>query len=66
MYYQAVNTHTLRATLGKECSPAGKGRNGTEPGYVIGPDITGRIAHCATCRSMEEARRLADAWNSRE
>lgn len=64
MKYQAVNTSNLRHLLGTQCSPVGRCRyTGTEPGYVIGPNIEGDAAHLATCRSMEEARRLAAQWN---
>ena len=58
--YQAVTKKELVARLGMQCSPD---RN--RDGYVIGPDITGRICHCASCSTMTEARANAAKQNER-
>ena len=56
--YEAVTVTELRARTGGNCSPM-KGRDG----YVIGPDINGRVCHVATCFSMAEAQRKAKKLN---
>lgn len=58
MKYQAVNVSELRQRLGAQCSPDPH-RNG----YVIGPDVNGRLCHVASCFSMAEARRRAYQMN---
>lgn len=67
MKYQAVNTQTLRKMLGDQCSPIGPCRyHGTEPWYVVGPNIEGDVAHLATCYNMSDAVKLAASWNDKE
>lgn len=56
--YRAVNTRELVEILGRQCSP-----DKNRFGYVIGPDINGRICHNASCSSMAEAKRLAARYN---
>jgi len=58
--YKAVNKEQLRNILGNQCSPD---RN--REGYVIGPDNTGRICHCASTIYMSDATRHADEANKR-
>jgi hypothetical protein len=58
--YRAVDVDELQRTLGDQCSPVG-----TRAGYVIGPDIIGRLCHVASCFSMEEARRMAERLNKK-
>lgn len=58
--YRAVDVVELTRTLGTQCSPMTN-----REGYVIGPDINGRICHIATCFSMSEARRLAHRYNEK-
>lgn len=57
--YKAVNTEELKSILGIHCSPM-RGRDG----YVIGPDINGRLCHCSTHFTLAEARQKADELNS--
>jgi len=57
--YHAVDTATLRQVLGNQCSPM-RGRDG----YVIGPDVNGRLCHCATCFSIGEAKRHIEQINN--
>lgn len=58
--YEAVTADQLRARLGAGCSPMfGK------DGYVIGPDLYGRICHVASCRTLAEAQRYADESNAK-
>jgi len=59
--YEAVDVVELRQRLGGQCSPT-RGGGG---GYVIGPDVNGRLCHCATCFTLGEARRLAEEYNRR-
>ena len=59
MKYEAVTTDQLRAKLGRQCSPMAEAK-----GYVIGPDISGRLCHCSTHRSFADAMRKADYMNS--
>jgi hypothetical protein len=59
MRYEAVTMAELIRRLGRECSPdAGRA------GYVIGPDVNGRLCHVASCRSIREARERADKLNA--
>jgi hypothetical protein len=58
MKYQAVNRDQLVEILGKTCSPM-PSRNG----YVIGPDLNGRLCHCSTHFTMAEAKHHADKLN---
>lgn len=58
MKYRAVDLHELRAVLGDQCSP-----DPSRAAYVIGPDINGRLCHCASCRTMAEAKALAEKMN---
>jgi len=55
--YKAVDWSKVQSLGGSPMN----GRNG----YVIGPDITGRICHVATCFTMTEAKKLADKYNNR-
>ena len=56
--YKAVDVTELRNKLGNQCSPQ-RGKDG----YVIGPDVNGRICHCATCGTFAEAKRIAHRLN---
>ena len=56
--YEAVDVAELRRRLGHQCSP-----DRSRHGYVIGPDITGRLCHCASCFSIVEARDVAARYN---
>jgi hypothetical protein len=56
--FRAVDRAELIATLGDQCSPVDDDRF-----YVIGPDVNGRLCHCATCRGMYEARVTAHKLN---
>lgn len=56
--YKAVDGAGLRSALGEQCSP-GHGR----VAYVIGPDVSGRLAHLASFFSMAEAVAWADKQN---
>lgn len=58
MKYEAVTRGELVRRLAGQCSPDPR-RNG----YVIGPDINGRLCHVATCFSMSEARLKAKLYN---
>ena len=58
MKYEGVNTEQLQARLGRYCSPM-HGRDG----YVIGPDIHGRLCHCSTHHSLGEAQAKARELN---
>lgn len=58
MKYQAVNRDQLVEILGKTCSPM-PSRNG----YVIGPDLSGRVCHIASCFTLGEAEKRADKLN---
>ena len=59
--YEAVDVETLRNRLGRMCSP-----DRTREGYVIGPDINGRICHVASCTSMYDAKRKACQLNGHD
>jgi hypothetical protein len=63
MKYRAVTATELIATLGTQCSPC---RRSPSPGYVIGPDINGRLCHCATCSTLGEAQAKVDKLNKGE
>ena len=56
--YKAVTAEELKARLGMQCSPMA-GKNG----YVIGPDIIGRVCHIGTYCSMAEAQAAAKRMN---
>jgi len=56
--YEAVSADELVRRLGGGCSPM----HGRE-GYVIGPDVNGRICHIATCFTLHEAQIRAAAMN---
>lgn len=56
--YIAVTTDQLRAKLGRQCSPMADRK-----GYVIGPDINGRICHCSTHLTLAYAQQKADKLN---
>lgn len=56
--YKAVDVYELRDVLGTKCSP-GFGRTG----FVIGPDVNGRICHVASCFYLHEAKALAARYN---
>jgi hypothetical protein len=59
--YKAIETgQELKEILGGQCSPM-EGRS-----YVIGPDITGRLCHCATCFSYGEAIQTARKLNTKK
>jgi len=56
--YEAVTAREMVYRLGSQCSPmSGKA------GYVVGPDINGRICHLITCTTLAEARERADRLN---
>ena len=57
--YEALTRDQLRDRLGSMCSPDPR-----REGYVIGPTVTGRIAHSATCFGIGEARLLAERLNA--
>ena len=57
--YEGVTREQLTARLGRQCSPM-QGRDG----YVIGPDIHGRICHCSTHFSLGEAQAKARELNN--
>jgi hypothetical protein len=59
MKYEAVTKEDLVKRLGYQCSPMAH-----REGYVIGPDINGRLCHCATCFSMKEAKEKAEIMNN--
>lgn len=59
--YRAVDAAELVRVLGAQCSP--DPRRG---GYVIGPDVTGRLGHVASCFSMGEAINCAAQMNRKE
>lgn len=56
--FEAVGIQELVARLGRDCSP-----DSQKHGYVVGPDITGRPSHVASCRSMTEATAYAEKLN---
>lgn len=58
MRYRAVTRQELTATLGNQCSPMPD-----RDGYVIGPDINGRLGHCSTHFSLGDAQRAAARLN---
>lgn len=60
MEFRAVDLSGLRAALGDQCSPD-PGRSG----YVIGPDINGRLCHVASCRSVADAIERARSMNGK-
>jgi len=58
--YFAVTASQLRAALGSQCSPNPNGLGG----YVMGPDLKGRMCHVATCATLSEARKVAAVSNN--
>lgn len=67
--YRAVTREELVSALGTQCSPMSsdrRPRDGTPEGYVIGPDVNGRLCHIATCFTLAEAQQRADESNARE
>lgn len=56
--YEAVTPEELINRLGGQCSPM-LGHDG----YVIGPDIHGRICHCSTHWTLGDAQRKAKELN---
>ena len=58
--YEGLNREELVARLGSQCSPMP-----TKEGYVIGPDVNGRICHIATCDSKGAAQEYAEELNCR-
>lgn len=58
MKYKAVDAVQLVEILGRSCSPMP-----TRKGYVIGPDLAGRLCHCSTHFTMAEAKQHADKLN---
>ena len=57
--YEAVNEEQLKARLGNNCSP-GFDRHG----YLIGPDVNGRLCHIGSYYSLGEAQRAAKSLNN--
>lgn len=57
--YKAVNVNELRQILKNDCSP-----DSSRHGYVIGPDVDGRLCHVASCYTMAEAEQLAEKMNA--
>ncbi len=58
--FKAVTKGQLIALLGRECSPERQ----EQTAYVIGPDLSGRICHIATCKGgIVEAQQHADKLN---
>jgi hypothetical protein len=59
--FKAVTKEQLIALLGRQCSPDYSNNN---TAYVIGPDLSGRICHIATCKGgIVEAQQHADKLN---
>ena len=56
--YVGVTREQLQARLGRQCSPM-RDRDG----YVIGPDVNGRICHCSTHWTLGEAQAKARELN---
>ena len=59
--YEGVDTETLRNRLGRQCSPMRDRK-----GYVIGPNIHGRISHCSTHFTLHEAKEYAKLLNEKD
>ena len=59
--YKAVTREQLVSQLGKQCSPMHD-----RDGYVIGPDIYGRICHCSTHFTLGDAQRRAAELNGKD
>lgn len=59
--YHGVDRQTMKSWLRNQCSPM-KGRHG----YVIGPDVNGRLSHCSTHFTLAEAVRKAKELNHGE
>jgi hypothetical protein len=57
--YRAVDAVELQRVLGSDCSP-----DASRKGYVIGPDVTGRLCHCGSYRSMRDAVEAAERFNA--
>lgn len=59
--FKAVTKDELIALLGRQCSPD---YSNNRTAYVIGPDLTGRICHIATCKGgIVEAQKHAEKLN---
>ncbi len=59
--FKAVTKEQLIALLGRQCSPD---YSNDRTAYVIGPDLSGRICHIATCKGgIVEAQQRADKLN---
>ncbi len=56
--FRVVEADELRNLLDTQCSPSSKYK-----AYVVGPDITGRIAHCGSYHSIADAQRAAERLN---
>ncbi len=59
MKYEGVSKEEIMQRLGRQCSPKHEGG-----GYVIGPDIDGRLCHCSTHDSVGEAQAKARSLNN--
>jgi hypothetical protein len=59
--YEAVNREQLVDRLGSQCSP-----HRSYEGYLIGPDVTGRLCHVGSYRSLAAAQTAARALNEKE
>ena len=57
--YVAVGPEGLRRLLGSQCSPMVN-----KKGYVVGPDVNGRICHCSSHFSLVEAETKALLLNT--
>jgi len=60
MKFKAVTKAELVRILGNECSP-----DYNCAGYVIGPDINGRLCQVASCTYFNEAKRYAEQLNAK-
>jgi len=58
--FRAVTADEMIDILGRQCSP-----DPTRKGYVIGPDLGGRLCHIASCFYFNEAQRKAEKCNER-
>lgn len=58
--FRAMDSDELIARLGKENCSIDPSRFG----YVIGPDVNGRLAHVASCRDMKDAEEYAKQLNA--
>lgn len=58
--YRVVKEKELIQVLGRQCSPD---RN--RGFYIIGPSISGRLCHVASCSSRYEANKYAKELNNK-